>query len=82
MAQVKQASNQVKKNSSAPKKASSSSNNNGFAVVSKTTITTLQNSTGVKRVIRETTSAPRKRNVKAPAKSQVKPAQKKAPAKK
>lgn len=34
---------------------------NGFAQVSKTTITVLQNSNGVKRTIKETTSAPKKR---------------------
>lgn len=81
MAQSKQSNKQVKHSSSTPKKASSS-NNNGFAIVSKTTITTLQNSTGVKRVIRETTSAPRKRKATAPAKAQVKQAQKKPQTKK
>ncbi len=38
------------------KKANS---NDGFAQVSRTVITTLQNSKGVKRVIKETTTAPK-----------------------
>jgi len=50
-------------------------NNDGCAVVSKTTVTTYQNSKGVKRVIRETTSAPKaKKTVAKPtSKNQVKP---------
>lgn len=38
----------------------------GFTTLSKTTITTMQNSKGVKRVIKETTTAPKAKKATAP----------------
>ena len=53
-----------KKVATTPKKAT---NNDGFVPISKTITTTFQNSKGVKRVIKETTTAPK---AKKPAKAQ------------
>lgn len=56
-------------NTTSSQKKPAAGTNQGFTVTSKTTITTLQNSKGVKRVIRETLSAPKAKSSKAAQKS-------------
>lgn len=55
------------------KKQSPANNSNGFVVVRKTTITTMQNSKGIKRTIREEMSAPKPVKPAPPTKPKQKP---------
>lgn len=51
---------EVKQKPKSPAKKPDANSNKGFALVSQTVTTTMQNSAGVKRTIRETTYAPKK----------------------
>lgn len=54
-------------------------NSDGFVPVSKTITTTYQNSKGVKRVVKETTTAPKAKKVQAKKTAQAKPMTAKKP---
>lgn len=60
-----------KKQTTTPQKKTGKSNE-GFTVVQKTTVTVYQNSKGVKRTVKETTSAPSAKKQSAPKPQQAK----------